>query len=138
MPEHPPRASSLDPAAARWLVIAAVLGALGVAAGAFGAHGLRSRVGPEQLGWWETAARYQQIHTLALLVLASAPGAWPRLRHAVAAAFVGGIAVFSGTLYAMALGGPRILGAVTPLGGLALILAYLGLAKLGLDLVKEK
>ena len=118
---------------AHWLVLAGVLAALGVAAGAFGAHGLRSRVSPEQLEWWQTAARYHQIHTLALLLVAWIPGPWPRLRSLVAGAFVFGVLIFAGTLYAMALGGPRILGAITPLGGLSLILAYLGIAKLGWD-----
>ena len=114
---------SSDPRA-RWLMIAALLGALGVAAGAFGAHGLRGSVDAKQLEWWQTAARYQQIHAVALLVVAWAPGPWSRARAFSALGFCVGALVFSGTLYAMALGGPRILGAVTPLGGLALILAW--------------
>ena len=125
-PSPPP--SAVPWPGARWLLIAAVLGALGVAAGAFGAHGLREQVGPKQLEWWQTAARYQQIHALALLLVAWAPGSWTRARSLSALGFCVGVLVFSGTLYAMALGGPRVLGAVTPLGGLSLISAWAALA----------
>ena len=111
-----------------WIILAAILGALGVAAGAFGAHGLRAHVDANQLEWWQTAARYEQIHAIALLVVAWAPGPWSRARRVSALGFALGISIFSGTLYAMALGGPRILGAVTPLGGLALITAWIALA----------
>jgi uncharacterized membrane protein YgdD (TMEM256/DUF423 family) len=119
-------------------LVAALLGLLGVAAGAFGAHGLADRLAAEQLGWWETAARYQQIHAVALLVVAVASGSasgsgpdrsWPsRWRAASAWCFGLGIVIFAGTLYTMALGGPRWLGAITPLGGLALILGWGALA----------
>lgn len=103
------------------LMIAGLLGLLGVAAGAFGAHGLESRISAEQLEWWQTAARYQQIHALALLLVGWGAGPWTKWRSGSALCFFIGVVVFSGTLYAMALGGPRILGAVTPIGGLALI-----------------
>jgi uncharacterized membrane protein YgdD (TMEM256/DUF423 family) len=106
------------------LITAGLLGLLGVAAGAFGAHGLEARVGPEQLEWWQTAARYQQIHALALLLVGWGSGQWTAWRTRAAMAFTIGILVFSGTLYAMALGGPRILGAITPLGGLCLIAGW--------------
>ncbi len=106
------------------LIAAALLGLLGVAAGALGAHGLESRVSAEQLDWWATGARYQQIHAVALLVVGWGSGPWSRLRGAAAWCFVIGMLVFAGTLYAMALGGPRILGALTPLGGLALICGW--------------
>lgn len=110
--------------ARRTLIAAATLGLLGVAAGAFGAHGLESRVGPEQLEWWETAARYQQIHSLALLLVGWGSGDWSAWRTRAALAFTAGILVFSGTLYAMALGGPRVLGAITPMGGLCLMAGW--------------
>jgi uncharacterized membrane protein YgdD (TMEM256/DUF423 family) len=108
----------------RTLMLAGLLGLIGVAAGAFGAHGLESRVSAEQLEWWQTAARYQQIHAVALLVVAWGAGPWTRARSWAALCFCVGIVVFAGTLYAMALGGPRVLGAVTPIGGLALIIGW--------------
>jgi uncharacterized membrane protein YgdD (TMEM256/DUF423 family) len=110
------------------LLAAAVLGLLGVAAGAFGAHGLESRVSAEQLEWWATGARYQQIHALALLLVGWGAGPWTRARSLAAVAFVVGILIFAGTLYAMALGGPRLLGAITPIGGLALMLGWAAIA----------
>ncbi len=106
------------------LRLAAILGFLGVALGAFGAHGLKSMVAAERLvearGWWQTAALYHLLHAVALLARASVapqpgPSEW---------CFAAGIIVFSGTLYAIALGGPRILGAVTPLGGLLLLVGW--------------
>lgn len=110
------------------LLAGAVLGALGVAAGAFGAHGLKERLSAEALGWWDTASRYQLVHALALLatgLLARQRGApLPAATHLL----LWGTLVFSGTLYAMALGGPRWLGAVTPLGGTALIAGWVALA----------
>lgn len=112
----------------RWVRFACVLGFSAVAAGAFGAHALEARVGPEALAWWETGARYLGLHTAPLFAVA----AWaerPRARQA-GVAFVGGAVVFAGTLFTMALGGPRWLGAVTPVGGLLLLAgwALLGLA----------
>lgn len=106
---------------AKTIALAGVLGLLGVAAGAFGAHGLEGSLSAEHLEWWQTAARYQQIHAVTLLIVGWGAGPWTRWRSGAALGFGAGIAVFSGTLYAMALGAPRILGAVTPLGGLALM-----------------
>jgi uncharacterized membrane protein YgdD (TMEM256/DUF423 family) len=109
------------------LVAGAALGALGVAAGAFGAHGLRERLSPEALGWWDTASRYQLVHALALL----GTGLLARQRGeplgAATQLLLWGTIVFSGTLYVMALGGPRWLGAVTPVGGAALIGGWIAL-----------
>ncbi len=102
-----------------------ILGALGVALGAFGAHGLRDVVeDPAHLEWWETGARYHLIHALALLGVA----AHPRPPRAAGWLFVAGIGLFSGSLYVMTLTGIRALGAVTPLGGLALIAGWITLA----------
>ncbi len=109
------------------LRLAALLGFVGVAAGALGAHALKSRVSAEALGWWETGARYHLIHAVAMLVVCLAPQAQSAWRRRSARAFAVGIAIFAGTLYAMALGGPRWLGAVTPLGGVALMLGWLAL-----------
>ncbi|MCA9682148.1 MAG: DUF423 domain-containing protein [Myxococcales bacterium] len=106
-------------------ICAGTLGLLAVAAGAFGAHALRGRLDPAQLEWWATAARYQLIHAVALLIVAWGAGPWSRIRAAAAWGFTVGVLLFSGTLYAMALGGPRILGAVTPLGGLAMMIGWL-------------
>ena len=108
----------------RAVALAAVLGMLGVMAGAFGAHGLRPRVEPEALAWWKTGAQYQMIHAVALLVIALQPQDGileARWRARAVWSFALGIVVFAGTLYAMTLGGPRWLGAVTPVGGAALI-----------------
>lgn len=106
--------------AIRW---AGVLGALAVAAGAFGAHGLRDILDAHRLETWETAARYELVHAVALLALAAV---WEHVGRARLAAslWVGGTLVFSGTLYALCLSGVGILGAITPIGGLALIAGW--------------
>jgi len=105
-----------------WLGIAAVNGALAVAAGAFGAHALKSQLPPELLATWETAARYQMVHALAMGLAAQAGSRWPPKL------FLGGIVLFSGSLYALALNGPHWLGPVTPLGGALLIAGWVCLA----------
>lgn len=96
----------------------AALAGVAVLLGAFGAHALRSRIGAEALGWWQTAVAYQMWHALAVLALGLAGLRWTR---PCAWLLFGGAILFSGTLYAMALGAPRWIGAVTPLGGLAMI-----------------
>jgi uncharacterized membrane protein YgdD (TMEM256/DUF423 family) len=98
---------------------------LGVAAGAFGAHGLRARLSAEMLAVWETAARYQLFHALALLATAWALSRWPG-RPAIAAGwlFVVGTLLFSGSLYALSVSGQRWLGAITPLGGVAFLAGW--------------
>lgn len=114
-----------------WIATGAVLGALAVAAGAFGAHALRARLSPADLATFETAARYQMYHALALLGV----GLLAARGMPVASAgwsFVAGVALFSGSLYLLTLGGLRWMGAVTPLGGIALILGWLLLARAAL------
>ena len=107
-------------------------GALAVAAGAFGAHALRGRLAPRDLEIFETAARYQLYHALALLAVAWAMGCNRQWGVAAGWLLAGGVVVFSGSLYALVLTGQRWLGAVTPLGGVALILGWvcLGVAVL--------
>jgi len=110
----------------RWVRFACVFGFSAVAAGAFGAHALEARVGPAALAWWETGARYLGLHAAPLFAVAL----WaerPRARQA-GVAFVAGAVVFAGTLFAMALGAPRWLGAVTPLGGALLLAGWVLLA----------
>lgn len=109
--------------------IAGLAGALGVAAGAFGAHGLKGRLSPEMLAVFEVGVRYHLIHALALLAVAWASTRW-HARTILAAGwlFVAGILIFSGSLYLLCLTGARWLGAVTPVGGTAFILGWLLLA----------
>jgi uncharacterized membrane protein YgdD (TMEM256/DUF423 family) len=113
----------------RWTALGAVSAFVSVAAGAFGAHALKLRLGPEALAIWETAARYQMVHALALLAIAQAAVAWrsPAVRSA-GWLFVVGTLLFSGSLYALALTGARGLGAVTPLGGVAFLAGWACLA----------
>ncbi len=105
----------------------ALHGGLAVAAGAFGAHGLKGVLSAEALGWWNTGASYHLAHALALLATAlyasrlEAPG---RAFGVAVAAFQVGILLFSGSLYAMAASDVRALGAVTPLGGTAFLVAW--------------
>lgn len=108
------------------LALAALLGALGVGLGAFGAHALRASLEPAQLAVWQTGTSYLFWHVLAALFAAGlvAGGA----ARAAAAAFLAGGSVFSGSLFALVLGAPRWLGAVTPLGGCLLIGGWLLLA----------
>jgi uncharacterized membrane protein YgdD (TMEM256/DUF423 family) len=109
--------------------IGGVLGALGVAAGAFGAHGLKAQLSPEMFAVFETGVRYHLIHALALLAVAWAATRWssPAV-HAAGWLFVVGVLLFSGSLYALSLTGIRGLGAITPIGGVALIVGWLLLA----------
>lgn len=106
-----------------WLGAAAVNGFLAVAAGAFGAHALKARLTPEMLAIWETGARYQMFHALALfgVALLALSG---RATDAAGWCFLAGIVLFSGSLYALALTGVKPLGAVTPFGGLAFLAGW--------------
>jgi uncharacterized membrane protein YgdD (TMEM256/DUF423 family) len=99
----------------------AVLGLLGVAFGAFGAHGVAD---PAAKAWMQTGASYQLAHVLAALAAVGLP----RPATGAAAAFLLGTVLFSGSLYAMALGAPRWMGAITPLGGLAFLAGWAMLA----------
>jgi uncharacterized membrane protein YgdD (TMEM256/DUF423 family) len=102
---------------------------IAVAAGAFGAHALKNRLAPDLLAVFEVGARYQMYHALALLACAYAVGRWPGASTTAAGwLFVVGTVVFSGSLYALSLTGARWLGAITPLGGLALLAGWACLA----------
>jgi uncharacterized membrane protein YgdD (TMEM256/DUF423 family) len=109
--------------------LGASFAALAVAAGAFGAHALKSRLAPDLLAVFETGVRYQLVHALGLIATAWAGDRWPgRWTTAAAWLFTAGIALFSGSLYALALTGVRAWGAVTPLGGLAFIAGWVCLS----------
>lgn len=105
--------------------LGALLAGIAVGLGAFGAHALKTSLSPEDLVTFETGVRYQMYHALALLGTAWAAGRWESsLIEWSGWLFVLGIVVFSGSLYILVLTGQRWLGAVTPLGGLALILGW--------------
>jgi uncharacterized membrane protein YgdD (TMEM256/DUF423 family) len=112
-----------------FLLIGAVLGFLGVAFGAFGAHALRARLSADMLAVFETGVRYQMYHTFAVLIVAAAIGHLGRTHLLVAAGwlFTAGIVLFSGSLYALALTGVGTLGAITPIGGLLFLLGWAAL-----------
>ncbi len=108
-----------------WVAAGAVSAAIAVAAGAFGAHALRQRLGADALAVWETAARYQMYHALALIAVAWVAGRdAARSVRVAGVAFVVGTLLFSGSLYLLALTGIRWLGAITPLGGVAFLVGW--------------
>jgi uncharacterized membrane protein YgdD (TMEM256/DUF423 family) len=112
-----------------FLLVGAVAAFLAVALGAFGAHGLRTRLSPEMLAVFETGVRYHMYHALAIVATAVVMGrlnGW--LIVSAAWLFTAGIVLFSGSLYLLALTGVTILGAVTPLGGVAFLLGWACLA----------
>ena len=115
-----------------WMVVGALMAFLGVGLGAFGAHGLRGRLGAAGMDTWETGVRYHQYHALSTimtgLVLWWRGLAAPLLLTLVPWFFVTGSVLFSGSLYLLALTGRRRLGAITPLGGLVLLAGWLVLA----------
>jgi uncharacterized membrane protein YgdD (TMEM256/DUF423 family) len=112
-----------------FFALGALAAGLAVAAGAFGAHGLRARITPELLAVFETGARYQMYHALGLLGVGCAVGRWSGGGAGAAGwLFVAGMVLFSGSLYLLALGGPRWLGAVTPVGGLCFLVGWVLLA----------
>ena len=112
-----------------FFALGALFAALAVAAGAFVAHGLRARLAPDMLAVFETAARYQMYHALALLAVGAVVGRWPDGAAGFAGwCFVIGILIFCGSLYTLSLSDMRWLGAITPVGGLAFIVGWLVLA----------
>src|SRR5262245_18677794 len=113
-----------------FLRLGAIFGGLAVALGAFGAHALQSRVPADRLVVFETGVRYQMYHALALMAVAFVLQAGGRASLATYAgwAFAAGIVIFSGSLYALVLTGVRTWGAVTPIGGVALLAGWVLLA----------
>lgn len=112
-----------------FLALGSISALVSVAAGAFGAHALRSRLSAELLGTFETGARYQMFHALGLLAVAWAAARLPGgLAAAAGWLFVAGTVLFSGSLYLLALTGVRWLGAVTPIGGVAFLAGWACLA----------
>jgi uncharacterized membrane protein YgdD (TMEM256/DUF423 family) len=109
-----------------WIFLGALGGALAVVAGAFGAHALAARLGPRELQLWETAARYLMYGSFALVL--TGLGGLHGLRRGIDGAgwcLLLGSLIFSGTVFGLALGGPRWLGAVTPIGGTLMIAGFL-------------
>ena len=112
-----------------FFTIGSLLAFLGVALGAFGAHALKSRMDADMLAAFEVGVRYQMYHALALLAVGWACTRWPGALVTTSGwLFVAGTVVFSGSLYALSLSGMRWLGAITPIGGLALLAGWLCLA----------
>jgi uncharacterized membrane protein YgdD (TMEM256/DUF423 family) len=109
-----------------FLLIGALYGFLGVTFGAFGAHALRNRLSPDMLSVFETGVRYQMYHAFAILLVAAAMGHFgnARLLGIAGWLFTAGVVLFSGSLYALALSDVRILGAVTPIGGLLFLAGW--------------
>ncbi len=127
----------------RLVVLAGVLGLTAVGLGAFGAHGLRGMLAglpdaAERLSWWQTAAHYHLVHALAVALAAWLGSRGSGRAAAVAGVcFIAGVVVFAGTLYAMALGGPRWLGAITPLGGLSMMAGWIATIVAGARLARR-
>ncbi|MGH7741110.1 MAG: DUF423 domain-containing protein [Candidatus Eiseniibacteriota bacterium] len=106
----------------------ALLAFAGVLVGAMGAHALRTRLDADHLSIFETAVRYHMWHAIALVAIGMSPAARSREMIAPASLLIAGIALFSGSLYVLALGGPRWAGMITPLGGLSFMAGWLTLA----------
>ena len=112
-----------------FFALGAIAAFIGVALGAFAAHGLKSRLDANMMATFEIGVRYHMYHALALLGVAWACTRWPNVFTTSAGwLFIAGIVVFSGSLYALALTGVRSLGAITPLGGLAFLAGWICLA----------
>ena len=112
-----------------WVAMGAISAALSVACGAFGAHALRSHLTPENLAVFETAARYQMYHALALIAVGLLSVKVDSVAVRIAGiAFTSGSVLFSGSLYALVLSNIRALGMITPIGGLGFIVGWCALA----------
>ena len=112
-----------------FFLLGSLSGFLAVALGAFGAHALKERLGPDMLAIFEVGVRYQMYHALALLAVAWAHTRWPGTALTAGGwLFVAGMIIFSGSLYLLSLTGARWFGAITPLGGLAFMAGWLCLA----------
>lgn len=120
-----------------FLAIAGACGGIAVILGAFASHALKDRLSDRALAIWETGTRYQMYHALALFLVALLILRFPNsaLLNVAGFAFIAGIFIFSGSLYALSLSGIKLLGAITPLGGVAFIIGWICLviAAWGLD-----
>jgi uncharacterized membrane protein YgdD (TMEM256/DUF423 family) len=116
-----------------WISIAAICGAFAVVAGAFGAHGLKTRLAAEQLSSWSTASQYHLLHSVVLLVLALFSLQSGREIRIQGSLFLAGTLLFSGSIYLLLLTDQKWLGPVTPVGGLLLIAGWLSLLGLARD-----
>jgi uncharacterized membrane protein YgdD (TMEM256/DUF423 family) len=113
-----------------FLAIASALGGISVVLGAFASHALKDKLSQRALEIWETGTKYQMYHALALILVALLISRFPDSTLLVVAgyAFVAGVTIFSGSLYALSLSGIKWLGAITPLGGAAFIIGWACLA----------
>ncbi len=112
-----------------FFILGTISAFMGVAAGAFGAHGLKSRISAEMLAVFELGVRYQMYHALGLIAAAWVQAKWPSaIARAGGWSFVVGILLFSGSLYLLSWTGLKWLGAITPLGGLAFLVGWACLA----------
>jgi uncharacterized membrane protein YgdD (TMEM256/DUF423 family) len=118
-----------------WAAIGAASGFCAVAVGAFGAHGLFD---PQAKDWIATGAKYHLAHTMTIFVSLSMENWGAPRAKAAPPFFLVGIIVFAGSLYLMAIGGPRWLGAVTPIGGLSFLVGWVILAAAGLELYRKE
>ena len=121
---------SLTPFARRCLAAGAILMALGVMLGAFGAHALQAQLTPRQLASYQTGVQYQMLHAFGLMIVGivgQVAGVTPRLRWS-AWLMVAGLVFFSGSIYLMTAGAPRSLGMVAPVGGISFMAAWALLA----------
>jgi uncharacterized membrane protein YgdD (TMEM256/DUF423 family) len=115
----------MEPQARIWTSLAALSGLMAVAAGAFGAHGVSD---PQAKAWLQTGAQYQMVHALAVFACFTLWRLGAGSAQLAAWLFLAGGFIFAVTLYLMALGGPQVLGAVTPIGGVLMILGWAVLA----------
>ncbi|KAF6564738.1 DUF423 domain-containing protein [Paenibacillus sp. EKM202P] len=123
----------------RWIMVGSIMMMLAVAIGAFGAHIVKAQIDADALAIYETGVKYHMIHAVGLLIIALAAGQWgpsPRLRWAARLLFTG-IILFSGSLYVLSLTGIRVLGAITPLGGVCFIAGWILLAWAATGVKKE-
>ncbi|MGG1619395.1 DUF423 domain-containing protein [Paenibacillus sp. NRS-1782] len=123
----------------KWIIVGSIMMLLAVAIGAFGAHIVKTRIDADALAVYETGVKYHMIHAVGLLIIALAAGQWgasTRLKWAARLLFTG-IILFSGSLYVLSLTGIRVLGTITPLGGVCFIAGWLLLALAAWGLKKE-
>lgn len=121
-----------------WIVCGSLLGGLGVAAGAFGAHGLEGKLSPAALQTYEVAVRYQLFHALALLAVGLLTLHQPSTAAQVAgASFLVGILLFSGFLYGYVFTGIRLLALIVPVGGAAFLVGWVALAVAGWTIARR-